>query len=266
MTDTDFPSVCVLGSRVHLPTREQALNLIESWIRARDPCRQVVVTGFHGLWEAHKDPELKEALNAAALWVPDGIAPVWVARLRGHRHVQRLPGAELMTAFLERADRQGYSSFFFGDTPEQLAALRAAVERRYPGHRVAGLVSPPFRPPTAEEDAEHVRLINESGADILWVGLGTPKQDRWIAAHLARLHVPVAAGVGAAFGFLSGATPRAPAWMGRAGLEWAWRLLREPRKCWRRSLIEGPCFLFHVLLELCGLRQYDTPRRERRRS
>jgi N-acetylglucosaminyldiphosphoundecaprenol N-acetyl-beta-D-mannosaminyltransferase len=248
----------VLGSYIHVISVGESVGVLEERIlRPQGAVRRVVVTGFHGIWEAHKDPELKAILNSADLWVPDGIAPVWVARLKGYRGVQRVPGADLMRAFFELANEKGYSSFFYGDTEETLAALRANLERDYPNHRVAGTFSPPFRPLSPEEDDEHVRLINEARPDVLWVGLGLPKQDLWIFEHKDRLDVPVAIGVGAAFGFLSGKVKRAPAWIGNLGFEWLWRLLAEPRKLWRRDLLDGPRFLAHVFLELTGLRKYD---------
>jgi N-acetylglucosaminyldiphosphoundecaprenol N-acetyl-beta-D-mannosaminyltransferase len=242
---------------------EEAVGIIAGWIEARDgQCRQVVVTGFHGLWEAHQDPEFRRIVNAAHLWVPDGIAPVLVARARGMRGARRIPGAELMDALLAKADFAGYRSFFFGDTEETLGRLAAAVRERYPGHVVAGTLSPPFRALAPEEDEEHVRRINAARADVLWVGLGTPKQDRWIHQHRDRLEAPVAIAVGAAFRFLTGQVRRAPAWMGKTGLEWAYRLAREPRKCWRRCLVQGPRFLAHALLELAGVAKYEYETRD----
>jgi len=253
-----FPTVNVLGSRVRILQIEDAVALIEGWIDQRPPtCRQVVVSGYHGIWEAHKDERYKAILNSAALWVPDGIAPVLVARWQGHRQARRVPGADLMEAFFARADFNQYSSFFYGDTGRTLAALRARLEEKYPGHRVAGTLSPPFGAITAEEDEEHLRRINEARPDVLWVGLGCPRQDRWIHERLDRLNVPVAIGVGAALRFVGGVTRRAPQWRGDRGLEWAYRLLTDPAHCWRRSVVEGPRFLSHVLAQLIGLRKYD---------
>jgi N-acetylglucosaminyldiphosphoundecaprenol N-acetyl-beta-D-mannosaminyltransferase len=170
---------------------------------------------------------------------------------------ERVPGPDILAAFLEHANRRGYRSFFYGDTEATLADLQRRVTERYPGHVVAGTLSPPFRPLTAEEDAQVIAMINDARPDVLWVGLGLPKQERWIAEHLDRLRVPVVVGVGAAFGFLSGRVSRAPAWVGRIGCEWLWRLAAEPRKLWRRDLIDGPRFLAHVLLEATGLRKYE---------
>jgi N-acetylglucosaminyldiphosphoundecaprenol N-acetyl-beta-D-mannosaminyltransferase len=258
-TASRAPARCtfrLLGSRVDILDLEDALAVVEGWIAARDGrCRQVVVSGFHGLWEAHRNPKLRPVFDAADLWVPDGVAPILVARLRGIRGARRIPGAELMEAFLARADFAGYRSFFYGDTTKTLARLSTALAQRYPGHAVAGALSPPFRPLSPEEDEEYVRAINRARPDVLWVGLGTPKQDRWIYEHRDRLEVPVAIAVGAAFRFLTGQIRRAPAWMGRMGLEWGYRLAMEPRKCWRRCVLQGPQFCLHVLLELAGLKR-----------
>jgi len=254
----DLPSVRILGSRVHMISLPEVVQHLDAWIQRPAPRpRRLVVTGFHGLWEAHKRPEFKAILNSADLWVPDGIAPVLVARRRGFKTATRTPGAEIMQAFFELADRKGYSSFFYGDTDETLAALRENLQRRYPGHRVAGTFSPPFGPMSPEQDAAAVRMINEARPDVLWVGLGLPKQDIWIHEHRDRLTVPVAAGVGAAFKFLAGSVKRVPAWIGNHGLEWLWRFACEPRKLWRRDLLDAPRFVTHVLLEMTGLRKYD---------
>jgi N-acetylglucosaminyldiphosphoundecaprenol N-acetyl-beta-D-mannosaminyltransferase len=239
----------ILGCRVSKVTLIEATELIEGWIQRPAPKpRYVVATGFHGLWEARKNPEFQAVLNSADLFCPDGIAPVWLSRLNGEALPERVPGPDLLTAFLAKANEAGYSSFFFGDTEETLALLKRKVEATYPGHRIADVLSPPFRPITAEEDSAMIDRINEAKPDVLWVGLGMPKQDWWIYNHLERLRVPVVAGVGAAFQFLAGGVKRAPAWVGDNGFEWLWRLAAEPRKLWRRDLIDGPRFLAHALL------------------
>ncbi len=258
--DRVIRTVQILGSHISLADIPQIMFAVDRWIAAPGDyktCRQLVVTGFHGIWEAHKKPDFKAILNLADLWVPDGIAPVWIARIKGMRNVRRTPGVEIMQAFFEMANKKGYSSFFYGDTEETLSGLRENLEKKYPGHRVAGTYSPPFRPLTSEEDEEVVKMINDARPDILWVGLGLPKQDRWIFEHKDRLNVPVAAGVGAAFLFLSGRVKRVPEWVGRSGLEWLWRFLQEPKKLWRRDLIGGPQFVWHVFLELIGIRKEE---------
>jgi N-acetylglucosaminyldiphosphoundecaprenol N-acetyl-beta-D-mannosaminyltransferase len=235
------------------------LQIIQQWLTCRSGRpRRITVTGFHGIWRAYRDPAIWEALNSAELWVPDGIAPVLISRLRGLRGAERVPGADLMRGFFELAEEMQLSSFFYGDTEETLARLTRALVREYPGHRIAGALSPPFRALRPDEEACHVDTINGSGADVLWVGLGMPKQDLWLHRNRQRLQVPVAAGVGAAFRFLAGDTRRAPQWMGRAGLEWLWRLVNEPRKCWRRCLLDGPQFVAHALLEMGGLLSIES--------
>jgi N-acetylglucosaminyldiphosphoundecaprenol N-acetyl-beta-D-mannosaminyltransferase len=251
-------AVNVLGSRVHLITVDQTVDQAERWIGdGNGRCRRVIVTGFHGLWEGHKDASYRAVLNSADLWVPDGITPVWVARIRGHQNVRRAPGTEIMKEFFRRASGRGYSSYFYGDTEATLAKLREKLYDSWPGHRVAGMFSPPFRPLTLQEDQEAIDRINDARPDVLWVGLGAPRQDRWIHERLSRLRVPVAIGVGAAFGFIAGTVQRCPEWLGSMGLEWAYRFAKEPKKLWRRDLIDGPRFLFHLGMELAGLRNYS---------
>src|SRR5580658_1001166 len=247
----DEPAVRVLGSRVHLVSAERTADYMEHWIDMRDGrCRQIVVTGFHGLLEAHKNPHIHAILNQADLWTPDGIAPVWLARLRGYRGAARATGTEIMREFFRRAQEKGYRSYFYGDTDRTLEALTTTVTRDYPGHNVAGALSPPFRQLSAAEDDAIIERINAARPDVLWVALGLPKQDIWIHERLNRLNVPVAIGVGAAFAFVAGTVSRCPDWIGNAGFEWVYRFLREPRKLWRRDIIDGPRFLFHAGMEI----------------
>jgi N-acetylglucosaminyldiphosphoundecaprenol N-acetyl-beta-D-mannosaminyltransferase len=248
---SDEPSIPILGSRVHLISVGRTADHIERWIGERDGlCRRVIVTGFHGLWEAHKNPKLQEILNSSELWVPDGIAPIWVARLRGYRGFDRTPGAEIMREVFRRAAGRPIRSYFYGDTEETLSALQASLATDYPQHETVGIFSPPFRPLSPEEDEAAIERINAAKPDILWVGLGMPKQDIWIYERLHRLKVPVAIGVGAAFAFVAGTVPRCPEWIGRSGFEWVYRFYKEPRKLWRRDLLDGPQFLFHIGKEL----------------
>jgi N-acetylglucosaminyldiphosphoundecaprenol N-acetyl-beta-D-mannosaminyltransferase len=243
--------VHILGSRVHLVSAARTVDHIERWIATpNSPCRRVVVTGFHGLWAAYQDSHIRSVLNGAELWAPDGIAPIWLARRRGHSKIERAPGAEIMREFLVRADRRGYRSYFYGNTDATLRALERAVSRDYPGHKVVGACSPPFRPATPGEDDAMIREINDARPDVLWVSLGMPKQDIWIYERLDRLRVPVAIGVGAAFDFMAGTVPRCPDWIGSSGFEWVYRFCKEPKKLWRRDLLDGPRFLLHALLEL----------------
>lgn len=245
------PAVHILGSRVHLVNAEKTVQYVEQWIEEESrTCHQVVVTGFHGLMEAYKKPAICTVLNSADLWVPDGIAPVWLARVSGHREAVRAPGAEIMSEFFRVANQKHFSSYFFGDTDATLEALSRTVSEKYPGHRVAGSFSPPFRKLSEAEEDEIIDRINQARPDVLWVALGLPKQDVWIYDRLHKLKVPVAIGVGAAFAFVAGTVDRCPEWIGKAGFEWVYRFCKEPKKLWRRDLLDGPQFIYHAGREL----------------
>ncbi|MBO0662452.1 WecB/TagA/CpsF family glycosyltransferase [Jiella sp. MQZ9-1] len=258
LATASLPTATILGSRVHGPTLDEASRIVAQWIARRDGrCRHLAVTGFHGLWVGHREPDFQEILNAADLFCPDGIAPILLSRLSGRPLPQRVPGPDIMQKMLEIAQATGYRSYFYGDTETTLAALRERLRTNFPGAPVAGCISPPFRPLSAAEEAAHIDAINASGADILWVGLGCPKQERWIARNRARLTVPVAIGVGAAFRFHAGLARRAPRWLGEAGFEWLWRLAMEPKKVARRDFSDGPRFLVAALSEAVRLRYGD---------
>jgi N-acetylglucosaminyldiphosphoundecaprenol N-acetyl-beta-D-mannosaminyltransferase len=243
-----IPIVDIMGCKISSVTVFEALATIEIWIEQQSQrCKFVVATGFHGVWEAQKNSEFRSILNSADLFCPDGIAPVWLSRIMGEPLNGRVPGPDLLAAFINAANIKGYSSFFLGDTPETLAALTTRIAGRYPGHRIAGALSPPFRSLTEADDEAIMETIHKAKPDVLWVAFGLPKQELWISQHLKELNIPVAVAVGAAFGFLSGKVKRAPRWMGRAGFEWLWRLAHEPRKLWHRDFVEGSRFLAHAI-------------------
>ena len=174
---------------------------------------------------------------------------VWLSRARGFGYVNRVYGPDLMLALCERSLSKGYRHFLYGGAPGVPEKLAENLKRRFPGLDVVGTYSPPFRPLTHEEDERVVRMINEAGPDIVWVGLSTPKQERWMAGHIGRLEAPVLIGVGAAFDFHSGVKRQAPRWMQRSGLEWLFRLLTEPRRLWRRYLIYNSLFVWNLMKE-----------------
>nr|HID14252.1 glycosyltransferase [Anaerolineae bacterium] len=237
--------VNVLGVGVSAVNMAITLETIEDWIARREP-HYVCVTGVHGVMESQRDPEVRRIHNASGLTTPDGMPLVWLSRLRGRRHVERVYGPDLMVALCERSAERQYRHFFYGGArgvPEQLAAN---LRRRFPRLQVVGTYSPPFRSLTPEEDEQVVQMINQTAPDIVWVGLSTPKQERWMAAHIGRVKAPVLIGVGAAFDFLAGRKKQAPRWMQRSGLEWLFRLLTEPRRLWRRYLINNPLFVLLV--------------------
>ncbi len=248
----------VLGSQIHMVQMPDVLEIMRGWIeRERERCHFVVNTGMHGVIEGHKDPQLKAILNSSDLFTPDGFSVIAIGRLRGYPLKKRVNAADLMDALFRTSEERGWSHYFYGDTDETLGLLREALNRDYPRVRIAGTYSPPFRPLTPEEDTEIVDMINEARPDILWVGLGLPKQERWIHEHRDRLRLPVAIGIGAGFRFMSGQTKRAPRWIGEHGFEWLWRLVQQPKRCWRRCFVDGPHFLWHVGLELMRFEGYE---------
>src|SRR3712207_6619190 len=172
---------------------------------------------------------------------------VWAGRRAGAAHMERVYGPDLMLALLERAAQRGWRSFFYGGAEGVPELLAQRLTERFADLQVAGTYSPPFRPLTPAEDVEIVEKINASGADIVWIGLSTPKQERWMAAHVGRLDAPAMLGVGAAFDIHAGVLPQAPLWMQQRGLEWVYRLLREPRRLWRRYLGNNPRFVIAIL-------------------
>lgn len=238
--------VDVLGVRVSAIDLAAAVDTIDGWIRQghRD---YVCVTGVHGVMESQRDPKLKEIHNNAGLTTPDGMPLVWAGRRAGAASMSRVYGPDLMLSVLERGVTRGWSSFFYGgavDTPDLLVDR---LRLRFPALQVAGTMSPPFRPLTEQEDAEAIARINAASPDIVWVGLSTPKQERWMASHRATLEATVLVGVGAAFDFHAGLVRQAPPWMQQRGLEWLYRLRREPRRLWRRYLRNNPEFLARIV-------------------
>jgi N-acetylglucosaminyldiphosphoundecaprenol N-acetyl-beta-D-mannosaminyltransferase len=244
----------ILGLGVDQTNYRSAVQGILDWA-LRGESRYVCVANVHMVMEAYDDAEFRQIVNAADLVTPDGMPLVWVMRLQGLRQQERVYGPALTQFVLEAANREGIPVGFYGSTPQTLEKLKRNVQKRYPSLKIAYLYAPPFRPLTTEEDEEVVRAINDSGTRILFVGLGCPKQERWMAAHKGRVQA-VMLGVGAAFDFLAGVKPQAPRWMQRAGLEWLFRLLTEPRRLWRRYLYHNPRFVLLVLLQLLGLRRY----------
>jgi N-acetylglucosaminyldiphosphoundecaprenol N-acetyl-beta-D-mannosaminyltransferase len=234
--------VDVLGVHVSAIDMDQAVDEIARWVEEGER-HYVCVTGVHGVMESQRDPALARIHNASGLTTPDGMPMVWAGRRAGARHMSRVYGPDLMLALCELAAERGWSSFFYGGREGVPELLAERLVDRFPGLKVAGTYSPPFRPLTPAEDAELIKRIDEARPDLLWVGLSTPKQERWMADHIDRLEVRALLGVGAAFDMHAGLLPQAAPWMQRRGLEWAYRLAKEPRRLWRRYLGNNPRFL-----------------------
>jgi N-acetylglucosaminyldiphosphoundecaprenol N-acetyl-beta-D-mannosaminyltransferase len=240
-----IPRVDVLGVGVSAIDMDQAVAEIAGWVERRDR-HYVCVTGVHGVMESRRDAELRRIHNRSGLTTPDGMPMVWAGRRSGAEHMERVYGPDLMLELCALAAERGWRSYFLGGAPGVADRLAGRLADRFPGLKVVGTSSPPFRAPTPAEDAETVARIEEAAPDLVWVGLGTPKQERWMADHSDRLTTPVLLGVGAAFNIHAGLLPQAPPWMRRSGLEWLYRIGREPRLA-RRYLRNNPRFLFEIL-------------------
>ena len=249
------PSFGVLGVRVDAVQIPEVVARMEDWIARRERCQYIAVTGMHGVTEAQHDSEFKTILNSAGLVVPDGMPLVWIGRRHRFDMPRRVYGPELFATFCEQTASKGYRHFFYGGAPGVAEDLASQFASRFSGVVVAGTYSPAFRKLTPEEDRKIIHAIEGAQADIVWVGLSTPKQERWMFEHRDRLNVPVLVGVGAAFDFHTGRVTQAPAWMGDHGLEWLFRLSVEPRRLWRRYLVYGAEFAALALLELLGLKK-----------
>ncbi len=244
----------VLGAFIDALTWDEAMARISAWAAARES-RYVCLCNAHMVVTTTQDRDFLRIVNGADMATPDGIPVAWMLRLLGFREQQRMSGANLMWRYLALAASRGDTVYFYGSTDATLTLLSARLRAAFPGLRIAGTCSPPFRPLTADEDAEDVTRINESGAGAVFVSLGCPKQEQWMAAHRGRIRA-VMFGVGAAFEWYAGVLNRAPLWMQRCGLEWLHRLCSEPRRLWKRYLVTNTLFILGATRQLlCGCKK-----------
>lgn len=241
-----IPRVDVLGVGVSAINMEMAVAELTRWIDEGES-HYVCVTGVHGVMESQEDPELLRIHNRSGLTTPDGMPMVWAGKRAGAEHMTRVYGPDLMLEICARSAAAGWTHYFYGGkegVPEQLAAR---LTERFPGLKVVGTYSPPFRELTNAERDEITDAINSAGPDFVWVGLSTPKQERWMDSQVGRLDAAAVLGVGAAFDIHAGLLPQAPPWMQKRGLEWLYRLLKEPRRLWKRYLGNNPRFVARIL-------------------
>jgi N-acetylglucosaminyldiphosphoundecaprenol N-acetyl-beta-D-mannosaminyltransferase len=249
-------SFSILGVRIHAVQIPDVIAQMQEWIARRGTCRYIAVTGMHGIMEARHDSAFKEILNSSSLTVPDGMPLVWLARWNGHPLKRRVYGPDLMLSFCEHTSGKGVRHFFYGGAPGVAEKLAEELANRFPGIVVAGTYAPPFRALTCDEQQEVVSRLAQAAPDVLWVGLSTPKQERWMREYSSLLNVPVLVGVGAAFDIHSREKKQAPGWMREHGLEWFFRLLQEPRRLSRRYVLYGTEFVFWIILETLGLHRF----------
>lgn len=244
----------VLGVSINAISISDLLESTHEWIENKT-YTYICVVPAHSIMDAYYDTDFRDILNSSGLTTPDGMSVVWILKLRGFKEVSRVYGPDIMLALCQRGVEKKYRHYFYGGEPGVAEVLAAQLTDRYNELQIAGTHSPPFRELTNEEDQEAVEMINSANPDIVWVGLNSPKQERWMTDHLGRIDAPVMIGVGAAFDFLSGNKPQAPGWMQRSGLEWLFRFLSEPRRLWPRYK-HYPLFVWLVLLQILGLKKY----------
>ena len=249
--------VNVLGVGVSVLNLDLAWQRIAEAVERRRP-GYVCVTGVHGICESMDDPGFRRILNEAFLNTPDGMPLVWLGRLDGNREMDRVYGPDLMELVCERSVARGWRHFFYGGAPGTADLLRDRLCARFPGLQVAGCFTPPFRPLEPQEEEDLAGLVAAARPDFFWVGLSTPKQEKFMAAHLHRLEATLMFGVGAAFDFHAGKVKQAPRWVQRSGFEWLYRTMQEPRRLWKRYLVNNPRFVWNLVLRRLGLRKFPS--------
>ena len=242
------PRANVLGVPISALTMQQALQTIHAWIVDRDP-NFVCTLDVHALMESRSAPDVQQIYRQAGMVAADGMPLVWLLRRMGHSGAERVCGPDLMPALFRASEQHGYRHFLYGSTEATLARLRAELHRQYPKATVVGSYSPPFRRLTPEEWRRADKVVNSAAPDIVWVGLGAPKQERWMAERRSSLNAPVLIGVGAAFDMIAGNVKRAPLMLRQTGFEWAYRLSQEPKRLARRYLHSNSKFLMLLILE-----------------
>ena len=248
--------VNVLGVGVSAIDMNMALEQIDEWVRNGER-RYVCVCPVHSIMECRRSAEVRHVFNSAGMVTPDGMPLVWVAHASGHPEVSRVYGPDLMLAELAASERTGHRHFFYGGGRGVAQRLAERMKARFPGLAVAGVYEPPYAPLDRLCTDEMASIINAAQPDVVWIGMSSPKQDRWMARMRDRLDAAVLIAVGAAFDFHSGAVKQAPVWMQRSGLEWAYRLATDPRRLWRRYLVDNPWFLWELGLQRTGLKKFE---------
>lgn len=250
-----IPRVNVLGVGISAINLNQAVAAVARALETKTK-GYICVTGVHGVSEAQGDDAFRAILNRSFLTTPDGMPMVWMGRLQHVTHMRRVYGPDLMLRVCQVAVSSGVTHYLYGGAPGVVQDLKPRLETRVPGLKIVGTFTPPFRPLNTAEQEELARDIDRCRPDIIWVGLSTPKQERFMAEYLPRLATTLMVGVGAAFDFYAGRLRQAPPWMQRSGLEWLFRLGSEPRRLWKRYLKNNPLFVLRAAAQLSGLRKY----------
>lgn len=250
------PHADVFGIDISAINMNRALDLSERWI-ATGKSAYICMTGVHGVMEAQSNANLRRILNEAFINAPDGMPMSWVGWLQGHMQMDRVYGPDFMANLCRLSVSKGYRHYLYGGQPGVAQELKDALQKRFPGLQVVGTCTPPFRNLTQDEEDALLKDVQDAKPDILWVGLSTPRQECFMADYMQRLHVPLVVGVGAAFDFHTGRLHEAPAWIKRAGFQWLHRLLQDPRRLWKRYLLNNPVFLWRMVLQLLRQRSHE---------
>jgi len=242
------PHADVLGVNLSAINMSRALDLAGRWIESGSN-GYICMTGVHGVMEAQSNEHLRRVLNQALINAPDGMPMSWVGWLQGHSEMDRVYGPDFMMNLCGLSVGKRYRHYLYGGQPGVAEALRAVLEKRFPGVQIVGTFTPPFRSLTRDEESDLLNDVQNKRPHVLWVGLSTPKQECFMADYLDRLCVPLLVGVGAAFDFHTGRIHEAPWWLKRAGLQWLHRLLQDPARLSKRYLLNNPAFIWKVILQ-----------------
>lgn len=253
MRDHSRPYVDILGVNVSATNMDRAVRIADRWIRSGQ-CGYVCVTSVHGVMEAQRDPSFRRILNHGTMNLPDGMPLVWIGKMQGARDIDRVFGPDFMTEICRLSVTRGYRHFLYGGAQGVAHELKRSLERKFPGIEIVEVYTPPFHPLSNEEEHAVVTHIQASRADIVWVGLSTPKQERFMAQFAHRLRVPLLVGVGAAFDYHTGRIADSPQWVKCSGLQWLHRLLQDPKRLWRRYLRNNPAFVWKIFLQFLRFR------------
>lgn len=244
--------VNVLGTGISIVNFNSFFKALDQWIENKKG-NYVCVTGMHGVMESMKDENLRSIHNKAGMATPDGMSMVWYAKLKGIKNMERVCGPDLFPSVCEYSVKKGYTHFFYGGAEGVPELLKEKMTARYPGLKVVGTYSPPFRPLTTEEDQAIINRINALNPTFVWIGISTPKQEKWMHDHQGKLNNSIMFGVGAAFDMHSGIKQRGPKWIQKSGFEWLYRLCQEPKRLGKRYLVNIPRFIFFSFIHIIGI-------------
>jgi N-acetylglucosaminyldiphosphoundecaprenol N-acetyl-beta-D-mannosaminyltransferase len=252
-SEASIPMEYILGVKVNALNMETTLGLFSKWIRTGEP-HYVCCVPAHSIMSCVDQPELRSVFNSSGMCTPDGMAVVWLLKAKGFSKVERVYGPDLILAACEAGLEPAWKHYFYGGIPGTGKKLADFMQQKYPGIKITGWESPPFRELSGEEKLALKERIQQAQPDVLWVAMGSPRQEWWMSEWVNELRVPVLVGVGAAFDFLTGQKRQAPKWIQKTGLEWLFRLFNEPKRLWKRYAVNYPRFVVLLFLEWLGIK------------